>query len=133
MFVFDVERVIGNIRQKYSILGSTQPIDFVSSGEGAITLDKIVCVTCGLINICKNFPYPARNKIGVTIQALVVEQILACVRTRCVQQVHSQMDVSNAWPQVHFIQPLRLCTFIRIKASHKAQLLKISCLSIAVL
>lgn len=50
-----VERVIGNIRQKYSILSATQPIDFVSStteSESVTTLDKIVCVTCALINIC---------------------------------------------------------------------------------
>ena len=47
-----VERVIGNIRQKYSILGCTQPIDFVSSTETVTTLDKIVCVTCALINMC---------------------------------------------------------------------------------
>ena len=37
-----VERVIGNIRQKYSILGCTQPIDFISS-ETIATLD-IMCV-----------------------------------------------------------------------------------------
>ena len=49
-----VERVIGNIRQKYSILSSTQPIDFVNSNNQlqVTTLDKIVCVTCALINMC---------------------------------------------------------------------------------
>ena len=46
-----VERVIGNIRQKYSILGCTQPIDFIST-ETITTLDKIVCVSCALINMC---------------------------------------------------------------------------------
>ncbi len=48
-----VERVIGNIRQKYTILSSTQPIDYVlSSDEQETILDKIVCVACALINIC---------------------------------------------------------------------------------
>lgn len=45
-----VERVISNIRQKYSILSSTQPIDFVNSTADVTILDKIVCVTCALIN-----------------------------------------------------------------------------------
>ena len=49
-----VERVIGNIRQKYSILSSTQPIDFVNSNREVTTLDKIVCVTCALINTCNS-------------------------------------------------------------------------------
>ena len=48
-----VERVIGNVRKKYSILGDTQPIDFVTSVNGdATTLDKIVLTSCALINIC---------------------------------------------------------------------------------
>ncbi len=42
-----VERVIGNIRQKYSILSATQPIDFVCSNETVTILDKIVYVSCG--------------------------------------------------------------------------------------
>ncbi len=47
-----VERVIGNIRQKYSILSSIQPIDFVNSNDQVTALDKIVCVTSALINMC---------------------------------------------------------------------------------
>ncbi len=47
-----VERVIGNMRQKYSILSSTQPIDFVNSNDQVTALDKIVCVTSALINMC---------------------------------------------------------------------------------
>ena len=48
-----VERVIGNIRKKYSILSAIQPINFVKvrSGE-ATTLDKIVTVCCALTNLC---------------------------------------------------------------------------------
>ena len=48
-----VERVIGNIRKRYSILGATQPIDFVTVRNGDVTtLDKIVTVCCVLVNIC---------------------------------------------------------------------------------
>lgn len=47
-----VERVIGCLRQKYTILGSTLPIDFVLCSHGATTLDKIVTVCCSLTNLC---------------------------------------------------------------------------------
>ena len=48
-----VERVVGNIRKKYSILGATQPIDFVTVGNGEITTpDKIVTSCCALVTIC---------------------------------------------------------------------------------
>ena len=50
-----VERVIGNIRKKYSILSSTQPITFVMSKTNSLTtLDKIVTVSCALCNICNS-------------------------------------------------------------------------------
>ena len=49
-----VERVIGLLRQKYSILSSTLPIDFVKTDESTTvtTLDKMVNVGCALINLC---------------------------------------------------------------------------------
>lgn len=48
-----VERVIGNVRKKYSILNATQPIDFViSEGTEQTMLDKIVHVSFALNNIC---------------------------------------------------------------------------------
>ena len=48
-----VERVIGNIMQKCTLLNSTVPVDFVNSGSGAnTTLDKIVVVACAVINLC---------------------------------------------------------------------------------
>ena len=51
-----VERVIGNLRKKYSILNGTLPIDYLlSKGDGTeklTTLDKIVHVVCALINLC---------------------------------------------------------------------------------
>lgn len=50
-----VERVIGNIRKKYSILSDTQPIDFLLSSEDSNSLlDQIVCVSCALNNICSS-------------------------------------------------------------------------------
>ena len=48
-----VERVIGNVRKKYSLLNMCQPIDFVSRkpDEDITTLDKIVTVACSLNNL----------------------------------------------------------------------------------
>lgn len=54
MFEFmSIECVIGTIRQKFSILGSTQPwaINFVIlANDQVTTLDKIY-VTCALVNM----------------------------------------------------------------------------------
>ena len=48
-----VERVIGSLRQKYTILNGTLPIDYVhSTDEQPCTLDKIVTVCCALVNLC---------------------------------------------------------------------------------
>jgi hypothetical protein len=48
-----VERVIGNIRKKYAILNSTQPINFVMSKNEKVTkLDKMVTCCCALANLC---------------------------------------------------------------------------------
>ena len=48
-----LERVIGNSRKKYSILGATQPIDSVTVGNGEVTTpDKIVTSCCALVNLC---------------------------------------------------------------------------------
>ena len=48
-----VERVIENIRKKYSVLSATQPIDFVTFGNGEVTTpDKIVTSCCALVNLC---------------------------------------------------------------------------------
>ncbi len=48
-----VERVIGMIRQKYSILQSTLPIHYVHKRESQPPLiDNIVSVCCALCNIC---------------------------------------------------------------------------------
>ena len=48
-----MERVIGNIRKKYSILGATQPTHFVTVGNGEVTKpDKIVTSYGALVNLC---------------------------------------------------------------------------------
>lgn len=48
-----VERIIGLLKRKYTILQSTLPISFVSSRDGhADTIDKIVPVCCACINMC---------------------------------------------------------------------------------
>ncbi|KAK0155423.1 hypothetical protein N1851_002225 [Merluccius polli] len=49
-----VERVIGSVRQKYTILGGILPIDFLmcKDSDGYCTIDKIVLVCCALVNLC---------------------------------------------------------------------------------
>ena len=49
-----VERVIGNVRKKYSFLSLCQLIDFLNqkSGEDITTLYKIVTVCCSFNNLC---------------------------------------------------------------------------------
>ncbi len=52
MSALHVERVIGVIRQKYQILHGTQPMELVTPKDNSTLLDKIVLVSCGLINLC---------------------------------------------------------------------------------
>lgn len=49
-----VERVIGNVRNKYSLLSACQPIHFLSrnSNQDVCVLDKIVTVCRSLNNLC---------------------------------------------------------------------------------
>ncbi|XP_048242685.1 uncharacterized protein LOC124115552 [Haliotis rufescens] len=49
-----VERVIGSVRQKYMILSSTVPIDYLmtKSTDAVPLLDKIAHVCCALTNMC---------------------------------------------------------------------------------
>ena len=49
-----VEQVIGNVRQKYTILKDTLPIDFVTSRDGSPLIDSIVRVCCALTNFCNS-------------------------------------------------------------------------------
>ena len=50
-----VERVIGNVRQKYSILQSTLPIQYVIKRSGCCpTIDSIISVCCALCNVCES-------------------------------------------------------------------------------
>ena len=50
----DIERVIGAVRQKFSILSSTVSIFMIRREEGSNTslLDKLVVVCCALNNCC---------------------------------------------------------------------------------
>ena len=48
-----VERVIGVLKQKYTILQSVLPITLLSDGEGTLsTVDKVVKVCCAFVNLC---------------------------------------------------------------------------------
>ncbi len=49
-----VERVIGVLKQKFTILQSTLPIAFISVNNDSplSTIDKIVFVCCALVNLC---------------------------------------------------------------------------------
>ena len=48
------ERVIGVVRQKYTILQSTLPINMImcNDKQDVSTIDKIVAVCCALCNCC---------------------------------------------------------------------------------
>jgi len=49
-----VERVIGSVRQTYSILGATCPIDHLitKADDECLLLDKVAFVCCALTNMC---------------------------------------------------------------------------------
>ena len=49
-----MERVIGVVRQKYTILSGTIPIELVvcSAGEEYTLIDKVLCICCALVNLC---------------------------------------------------------------------------------
>ncbi len=50
-----VEQVIGAVRQKYSILQSTMPIQYVNKRKGTCpTIDMIVLICCALCNVCES-------------------------------------------------------------------------------
>ena len=48
-----IERVIGVLKQKYTILQGVLPITLVAGTDGSYTtIDKIVRVCCALVNLC---------------------------------------------------------------------------------
>jgi len=47
-----VERVIGVLKQKYTILQGTLPIQLIVGDEDDSTIDKIVSVSCTCVNLC---------------------------------------------------------------------------------
>ena len=50
-----VERLIGMVKQKYSILDSILPISFIKQdGNDKNIVDKLMVVCCALVNLCKS-------------------------------------------------------------------------------
>ena len=51
-----VERIIGLVRQKYSILNSTLPINFIMNNDedGLSMIDKVITICCVLCNCCNS-------------------------------------------------------------------------------
>ena len=51
-----VERIIGLVRQKYTILQSTLPVNLImcDEEEDTSTVDKIVAICCALCNCCES-------------------------------------------------------------------------------
>ena len=47
-----VERVIGNLKQKYTVLQSILPVHFCNGSNELTIIDKIVFVCCALTNLC---------------------------------------------------------------------------------
>jgi len=53
--IVHVERVIGLVRNKYHILQSTLPINYlISQSETQPLIDKICTVCCALTNLCES-------------------------------------------------------------------------------
>ena len=51
-----VERAIGVLKQKFTILQGTIPITLVTdnAGQNMVTIDKIVRVCCALVHLCQS-------------------------------------------------------------------------------
>ena len=48
-----VERVIGVLKQKYTILKNELPISFIADRDDkGASIDKILIVCCALVNLC---------------------------------------------------------------------------------
>ena len=74
-----MERVIGNVRRKYTVLQRTLPIDYLKKSEDAThtTIDKIVTACCALTNICDSvvpFNYIIGLGVGFEPTAAFPEQ-----------------------------------------------------------
>ena len=54
-----VERVIGVLRQKFTLLESTLPINMImcTHEDDCSMIDKIVTVCCALCNCCESVPF----------------------------------------------------------------------------
>lgn len=49
-----VERVIGLVRNKYTMLQGRLPVDFLINEDGLPVVDKIATVACALTNLCNS-------------------------------------------------------------------------------
>ena len=51
-----VERAIGVLKQKFTILQGTIPITLVTdnAGQNMVTIDKIIRVCCALVHLCQS-------------------------------------------------------------------------------
>ena len=48
-----VERIIGVVKQKYTILQNILPISLISDAKDTVsTIDKVVKVCCACVNMC---------------------------------------------------------------------------------
>ena len=54
-----VERLIGMVKQKYTILDGLLPVSFIkndqdSTGCDTTTADKLIVICCALVNLCES-------------------------------------------------------------------------------
>ena len=62
--IIHVEIIIGVLKQKYTILQSTIPICLINDGNDSnTTMDKIVQVSCALVNLCPSVVYTTKLNV----------------------------------------------------------------------
>ena len=54
-----VERLIGMVKQKYTILDGLLPISFIKNDQDSMncdktTVDKLIAICCALVNLCES-------------------------------------------------------------------------------
>ena len=54
-----VERLIGMVKQKYTILDGLLPISFIKNDQDSMncdktTVDKLIVICCALVNLCES-------------------------------------------------------------------------------
>ena len=56
----------------------------------------------------ENFPHPSTLEVFETIQACVIKDLIACVRSRIKNEVHADMHIHDCRPCVNVVFPLGL-------------------------